>query len=141
MKKIISILFICCGVLCFSCNSKQEDEIRDENTFSDIGSLTLIKDYNFPEWLSTAIKEMETMYARDVYLVKIQIYECEWLDRKVYFIYNSLNSCIFCEVYYTNGEKIEWPRPDMSTDFYASFSTSKNWKFIYEFGEFIGSFH
>jgi hypothetical protein len=115
------------------CNPEQEDE---SPCSSDIRSLTLSEGYNFPGWLSTLIKEIETLYAGDVSILKIRIFECEWQDRKIYYIYNNLSSCLYCEVYYTNGEKIKWSPQDNSTSFYDSFcSTSKNWKLIYEFGE------
>jgi hypothetical protein len=92
------------------------------------------KDSDFPEWLSTAIKEMETLHAGDVSIVKIKIFEGEWRNKKFYYIYNNLSSCMFCKVYYDNGEKIEWSDQDISFDNFCS--TSKNWKLIYEFGDF-----
>jgi hypothetical protein len=120
MKRLIFILFICYGMLSLSCSRmEQGDEIRKGDT-------------DYPEWLSATIKEIETLHAGDVSLIKIQIFECEWQGRTVYYISNNLSSCQFCEVYYDNGEKVEWSGQDLSADNFRS--TSKNWKLIYEFG-------
>jgi hypothetical protein len=118
MKRLMNVLLLACFALGFSCSRGQEGKQVEE-------------DHDFPEWLSTQIREIETLNARDVSIVKIRIYACQWQNQEVYYIYNSFSSCVLCEVYYKNGEKIVFTAEDV-TDF---FTISKNWKLIYEFGQ------
>ena len=54
----------------------------------------------------------------------------EWQGQVVYFIKNSLKSCMFCDVYYEEGEKVIF-----EDDVYTFYTASKDWKLIYEFGK------
>ena len=81
----------------------------------------------FPGWLLTKINEIETNHSKDIAIVKVEIFQGEWNEQIVYFIRHNLSSCLFCEVYYENGEKIVYTWDNFGT-------TSKSWKLIYTYG-------
>jgi hypothetical protein len=87
---------------------------------------------NVPEWLSTKITEMETLYEKDLSIMKVCAFRCVWKNRTVYFISNNLASCILCEVYDEDGEKIIWSRDFPLNDFCIE---SENHELIYVFGD------
>ena len=78
-----------------------------------------------PDWLQIKIHDIEKTP-----LVEAKAYQCEWENQTVYFIYNNFNSCLMCDTYYTNGNKIAFEDDVESDDF---ISTSKNWKLIWSF--------
>ena len=89
---------------------------------------------SFPAWLPAKTGEIETRYEKDFKIVKVRIFRGEWNKRFVYFISDSFSSCLFCEVYYEEGERIEWPAGDPGL-LHNFESASENWILIYEFGE------
>jgi hypothetical protein len=90
------------------------------------------EDNSYPKWLAVKIQEIETLYAKDVSMIKIGIYKCEWKGSTVYHIFNLWESCGFCDnTFYQDGKIIEWDSGDEVSDFCK---TSENWQLIYEFG-------
>lgn len=86
---------------------------------------------NIPEWLSIKIQELEAEHSKDIKIVNVRIYKGIWNNQVVYFINDTLKSCMFCEVYYENGERVVWLSGD---DSFISADKS-DWELIYEFGE------
>lgn len=116
------------------CNPKKDLEENNPDTF-----LTRLKSAssaiqakgNYSGWILKKITEIETLNSKDISIIKIKVFQGEWNNRSVYFIYNNLASCVYCEVYYEDGEKIVWTTEYIADNFRA---TSKNWKLIYEYG-------
>ena len=117
------------------CNDKKElNDTNNTDTFLTTlksAPSNIVEKSNFPGWLVTIINKIETENSKDVSIVKVNLFQGEWNEQIVYFVRHNLSSCIFCEVYYEKGEKIEWPTDDVMDNFCA---TSKNWKLIYEYG-------
>jgi hypothetical protein len=85
----------------------------------------------FPEWLLNEINHIETAYSKDSVIISIQIFRGEWKNQIIYYIRNDLMSCMLCDVYYENGEKVVWPKN--GADNFCI--TSKNWKRLYTYGK------
>jgi hypothetical protein len=114
---------------------EEPDGVKEYDLLTRLRSAPFVDVSNcFPAWLPAKTGEIETMHEKDFKIVKVRIFRGEWNNRFVYFISDSFSSCLFCEVYYEEGERIEWPAgdPGLSHNFE---STSKNWILIYEFGE------
>jgi hypothetical protein len=99
--------------------------------FVETGCKDNLPEGDIPEWLSIRIRELEVIHSKDIAIVNVQIYKGKWNDRIIYFINNTLNSCMFCEVYYENGEQAVLLPGDYS---FESMDKS-DWVLIYEFGE------
>jgi hypothetical protein len=94
--------------------------------FVETGCKDSFPESDVPEWLSIRIRKF-----KDMATVSVRIYKGEWNGRAVYFIRDTLGSCMFCEVYYGNGDQVLWLPGDDSFD---SVDRS-DWVLIYEFGE------
>jgi len=136
MKKFrLYLLFI---LILVGCNDKKE--LIDTNgcdTFSEklqSSTVDIYEKSDIEGWLSTKIDEIENENSKNIAIVKVKIYQGLWNKQTVYFITNGLSSCFFCEVYYENGEKIDFSTKNNSNDFC---NKSKNWKLIYEYGNGI----
>lgn len=57
-----------------------------------------------------------------------KVFRGEWNGKTVYHIYNPMSSCMFCEMYYEDGNAIVLDSEDIRKSFHE---TSKNWTFIY----------
>jgi hypothetical protein len=88
---------------------------------------------DFPEWLSVKTTEIETVNEKDISIVKVRVFHCRWKNQTIYVILNNLASCMLCEVYYEDGEKVKWSEEDRVSD--SFFIDSENWELIYEFGD------
>jgi hypothetical protein len=113
-------------VLAFSvagCN--KEEPITDGVPFSDIFSApkVLVQKNELPEFITVVVDFLE--YSPGNW---VRVNKGEWINRDVYFVYDMLSSCMFCRVYFGNGEHIIW---DNGSYFPEDFSTSKNWVLIY----------
>jgi hypothetical protein len=130
----LTFLFVLIG---FGCSNNEKQENADCMTIFLQAKLELapVGERVFPDWLSTKIAEIEVMHEKDVHITTIRIFKGEWQKRTVYYIFNMLNSCVFCDVYYENGEKIVWSSEEIASDNFCR--TGKNWKMIYEFGELL----
>jgi hypothetical protein len=130
---IVSVISVVCLFGCHSDDNKPEEV----DFLTKLQSLELINTPEngfFSEWALKKIEEIETSHVKDISIVKVRIFKGEWNNRNVYFISDNLQSCLFCEVYYDDGIKIEWSAEDLFMNFCK---TSKGWKLIYEFGEGI----
>jgi len=118
MKKNIFIVTVFLLVLvgCL-CGCKKDDKVTKDDKS------------NFPEWLVTKIDIIEN--SNDSVIGTVRIFKGEWNNSITYFIENNLSSCMFCDVYYENGEKVIF-----TEDAVYNFSTvTKNWELVYEFGK------
>ena len=133
---LLSFLFVQCS------NNKDdiENESLSDNIFFPNELLTSsprvdVKKKDLPEWLVKRIDKYED-FVDPVNCIKI--FRGNWNNRTVYYIYNSFNSCLFCELYYENGTHVELyfsENPDLSNKLLNDlFKESKNWVILYEFG-------
>jgi len=119
-------------------NSNTDSKTIDADAFMSqlkAAPSAYISKENLPEWLVGRINEIEAMYSKDVSIVKVRILKGEWKNSNVYFISDTYQSCLFCEVYQDDGTKIVWAANDIAFDNFCA--KSKNWVLIYEFGEGI----
>jgi hypothetical protein len=79
---------------------------------------------DLPEWLQLklAIYESEPMGL-------VKVYEGTWNNRTVYYIKNGLSSCLICDTYYRNGEKVVFNAGDGD----LFYELSKNWKLVWKY--------
>jgi hypothetical protein len=122
MKKISLLLLLCLHVTVGMTGCKNSEEDSGVSAGDD-----------FPEWLSVKITEIETVNEKDISIIKVRVFQCRWKNRAIYVILNNLASCMFCEVYYEDGEKIKWSEEDFASD--SFFIDTENWELIYEFGD------
>ena len=128
MKQFIFLILL---FIIFGCNRSKD--IGCDNFFSVLRkapSVNVSKE-NLPEWLVARINdyyETWTPLSCNVY-----IYKGKWKKHTVYFISDSFSSCLFCNVYYEDGENIIWPADGMESTGFCS--ESKDWKLIYKYGE------
>jgi hypothetical protein len=108
----------------------RENEEAQSNEDVLITEASVLEQENLPEWLLIKINEIESLNSKDSSIVRVNICQGEWNEQIVYLIKNNLSSCMFCEVYYGNGEKIVF-KDNLFEDFS---SDSKNWKIIYDYG-------
>jgi hypothetical protein len=129
IMKLLLLLFILTGIGCTDNTSKDENT---DDFFVRLTSAPWANDTEvFPEWLSIEIGEIETIHSKDASIVHVRIFKGEWKGKTVYFVQNTLNSCLLCDVYFGDGKQIDW-----SAENFADFdAASKNWQVIYEFGE------
>ena len=142
-KKVIFIASAIWLMLVVSCSQNEniESNIVDPPKYSinEVDSIDIsfeqlqfapqveISIHELPDWLAVRINKMEKEMDPLSY---VWIYQGEWNEQIIYHIRDIFSSCLFCEVYYENGEKVVFEVSDID-----SFeTTSKNWKIIYEFG-------
>jgi hypothetical protein len=144
MKKISLLLLLCLHIIVgiTACKSREPDVTKESDVttedarkifdtkLSHAASLG-VSGRDIPRWLSSVITEIEAVHMKDISIVKIRVFQCKWKNRSVYLIRNNLASCVFCEMYDGDGEKIIWPGDVGSNDFCIE---SENWELIYEFG-------
>jgi len=111
---------------------KDNEKVNDvEDMFlTRLRSAPLVEGEDLPDWLSFKIEEIERQAAPKS-LTQIRIYQGEWENEVVYFITNDFYSCLFCEIYYKNGEHIALN----STNVNEFSITSSSWTYIYEYGD------
>jgi len=139
MKKIlfkfrIITTAIMCSLAFFGCGNDTKSVIDDFYKKLEIIALQGINNqYSISECISEKIEEIETSNAEDSAIIKVQIFEGVWEDNVFYLIKNNLNSCVLCEIYSNNCEKITLEEYQIENFCLLS----KNWKLIYEYGNGI----
>lgn len=118
-----------------SCGEEKKDKNALEIFIGKLQSAKriILEEQVFPEWLLNRINEIERQNANDIAIIKVKIYHGEWNGQYYYLINNNISSCILCEIYDEKGAKISLTEKDTS-EFYT---TSRDWKIIYEFGNGI----
>ena len=96
-------------------------------------SLVGVPKESLPDWLIFNLSELENEYSEQPDHILVRIHQGEWKSQIVYFVSKPFNSCLLCDIFYDNGKQIRWTPDDFETVNFCA--TSKNWAFIYEFGE------
>ena len=138
MKKLtkkLFVLFMSCSLFVFfGCKVDDETKGVDAATFfknMDSAPELIVAQSNFPEWLSIKILEISEMgLLSESFGAKI--FKGEWKNRIVYFIRHSYQSCLFCDIFYEDGEHLVWQTADPLFDNFCA--TSKNWVLVFKFG-------
>jgi hypothetical protein len=123
MKKLTLLLLLMILFCTCSENEYSAEEKLSEKMNSAASDIILVEE--MPDWLQIKIHDIEKMP-----LVEARAYQCEWENQTVYYIYNNFNSCLTCDAYHADGNKITFEDDSESDDFT---SISKNWKLIWSF--------
>ena len=124
MKKLLFLTLLC---LAFGCSNKKEIEKEIGVDWMDISSAPMIDVpiESLPAWLVSKINEYEAMYGENS-IACVKIFRGTLKKQTVYFIFNVNSSCLLCEVYYDDGNKIDY------FDSSGLAAESKNWVLIYK---------
>ena len=127
MKKLVILLLLCVTFGCSKSNDSNETNIGVSwNHLKSAPSVDISKG-SLPEWLVIKINEYESFIDTGNY---VEFFRGEWNKRTVYYIYNHFSSCLLCELYYENGEKVDFAfNNELLSNF---FETSKNWVVLYK---------
>ena len=66
-----------------------------------------------PAWLKVKIDSMSTNH----FYVGSQVFRHVWHNNYTYYIFIPVSSCVYCEVYNENGEKIKFTGDNMLQDY------------------------
>ncbi len=138
MKKVLTFFIAGAAVAAFcaalgACANNDEQKQEDKQSlFAEAlksAPVELASKETLPQWLQEKINALE---GDDVDFTTI--WKGEWKGRVVYYYHNWFDSCLYCDVYFENGENINWDEQgaDDADDF---LSQSKNWVAIYQIGE------
>jgi hypothetical protein len=135
--KHVALLLLLAG--CFlSCNKKENSNEQNVTqrgvSWYQLNSapLAVVSKENLPEWLFVMIEEIENINSDDFDMINVQIFMGEWKNNTVYYVYNSFNSCLFCDIYYDDGTNMNFTLNNDLSDFLEN---SEKWVIIYEFGD------
>jgi hypothetical protein len=132
MKKLIT--FFCAAALMsaigagfVACHNDEKPKGADEKAFLEalrFAPVEMASIETLPQWILDVMGALASDGINN-----ISIWRGTWNDLKVCFIYSSFNSCVFCETYYENGDRIVW---NVSNNDVGDFmSQSKNWVLIW----------
>ena len=129
MKKKVLLFFASAVValLCVSaCSSDDNNEGQTSEvkfTSLDFAPKALQSKEDLSPWLLAQVEQLE-----DIHGIKAAIYKGVWHGKQVFYIYNSFSSCALCDVFWEDGNRIEWQSSEESIEFTE---TSANWTCIY----------
>ena len=82
-----------------------------------IGCNNSVEPFNYerdtPAWLKVKIDSMST---NQLYHTS-KVYRNTWHNSYTYYIFNPWSSCVYCELYYDNGDKIIFTDDEMIQDY------------------------
>ncbi len=118
---IILALFLCVGIT--GCNDDKDNMPKVEITTLFFGQvpLNIVPKKTLPSWLIAKVNKLETPDA-----IEIKVCRGQWRNQTVYYIENPISSCMFCDLYYKNGTKIQ-----LGNELVDFHKNSKNWVCIY----------
>jgi hypothetical protein len=136
------LLLLLAALLAHGC-CREKDEPEEEREVAGVSFYFLkgapyVPADSYPEWLQGRIDYEIGKFnnpSPDDVLIKIQVFQGEWDGQIVYFVYNSMNSCLLCFLYYENGEGISFKWNPWLEDNFCK--TSTNWKLIFDYGKGI----
>jgi hypothetical protein len=128
LKLLTILLFMLPLCVAFLCACDKEDNHSAEEKLSKLmnsafSDIVLVED--MPNWLQLKTNDIE-----ETPLIEAQVYECEWNNQTIYYVWNIFNSCVFCDVYDKDGIQVIWDDNNTVDEF---MSKSKNWKMIWSF--------
>jgi hypothetical protein len=87
--RLTKIFFILISITCIEC--ERNNEAPDESPA-------------IPDWLKIKIAEMED----NKYYAGASVVRHEWKSTYYYHINIPLSSCLYCDVYNQNGDRVDW---------------------------------
>ena len=143
MKKVVLNYLVIAAIAVlvafqFGCSKKSEtsDETIYVYQFGYSVPVAIVPKEKLPEFLRERIDYCEREYSKSPMTgVTVEFFRGEWKKRTVYYYYHSFSSCMFCEVYDSDGTKLDWSDEDHFAGFYSKF---KNWVLIYKIGNRFG---
>ena len=126
---IVCTVFI---VLLMTSGCSRESELSstdDRSFFQKLNEapVVLVPKDELPKWLIEKVGFYGMDAERDVLLPKV--FRGIWNGRVTYFLQIYFSSCVMCDTYYENGEKINWAVQDgHNSDKFCS--ESKDWVLI-----------
>ena len=137
---VVVVAITTLAVFQFGCSKKAETTSNETIYVYQFGfevPVTIVPKEELPEFLKDRIDYFLGIYSEKPMLTgtTIEFFRGKWNKRTVYYFYHSLSSCMFCEVYYSDGTKIDWSNEDRFEGFYSKFS---NWVLIYQIGKRFG---
>ncbi len=129
-----TIISLCLLIGETGCGKEEKENSSEELFMSNLYTAphNIVAKNDMPDWLSDKMNQIEKETEKDIAVIKIRLYQGEWNNKKIYVIINYLSSCLYCDVYYENGEQVIWSKEDITTDSFSC--TSENWELIYEYG-------
>ena len=121
----------------FGCSKKAEtnDETVYVYQFGYSVPVSFVSKEKFPEFLRERIDDYLEHYGEKPTMgTLVQIFRGKWNKSTVYYEYHSLSSCMFCNVWYSDGTLLD-PSKRNFEDFY---SKGTNWVLVYQIGKQIG---
>lgn len=83
----------------------------------------IIENVDMPKWLSDYVGTLLTYDGiRD-----IAVYKGKWKGEDIYYVYDCFSSCMYCDVFTSDGNRFDWSGIDIE-----NFDTAIEWKCIYE---------
>ena len=128
------------AVFQFGCSKKAETTSNETIYVYQFGfevPIAMVPKEELPEFLKDRIDYFFGIYSEKPMITgtTIEFFRGKWNKRTVYYFYHSLSSCMFCEVYYSDGTKIDWSNGDNFEDFWSS---TTSWAMIYQIGKRFG---
>ena len=143
MKKVVLNYLVIAALVVsaafqFGCSKKAEtsNETIFVYQFGYSVPVVIVPKEELPEFLRERIDYYLEIYEKEPLTgATIEFFRGEWNKRTVYYWYHMLSSCMFCEVYYSDGTKIDWSNGENFEDFFAK---KGNWVLIYQIGKRFG---
>ncbi|MCL2436348.1 MAG: hypothetical protein FWD09_09480 [Lentimicrobiaceae bacterium] len=145
MKRVVLNLVVVAAIATsaifqFGCSKKAEtsNEISNETIyvyqFGYSVPVAIVPKEELPEFLRESIDYFSGIYDEKPMIcgATVEFFRGKWNKRTVYYFYNSYSSCAFCEVFYSDGTRLDWSKGDNFEDFW---SKSTNWVLIYQIGQ------
>jgi hypothetical protein len=136
-KKLLLLLFAFALLGCKSDEVPENlDGIDGVSFFANMkleAPSSIVPKESLPNWLVEKINKYEGYYPNGVGLFfPVRLFKGEWKERTIYYIFVPHSSCMFCELYYKDGEKCTL---NDDSDLMSFQTTSKNWMLIYKIGQ------
>jgi len=135
MKKVkkllvtaICLAFIVTITVLSGCSDNSMDDVTDFNVTNGPhpgAKVERVELASLPEWLA---KLFENGQFSSFGATQGKVFRGEWNGKIVYHIFNPMSSCVYCEMFYEDGNAIVFDSEDIIRSFRK---TSKNWTFIY----------
>ena len=129
-----SLTFLFLGI--FGCQDRVETESKNDSIyvyqFGYNVPVSIVPKEELPEFLRDRIDYLWGSYVeKPLTGTSVQIFRGEWDKRTVYYLYHSLSSCMFCEVWHDDGTIFDWSN-NGEHYFETFYSKSRNWELIYQ---------
>jgi len=125
-SKIFLLIFL---AVLFGCSDNETTlDTNDGVSYEDLEAAPkhIVSRDNLPTWMISQIDEVERFP-----IMWVKIYQGDWNKKKVFLIFNFLQSCLAGEPYYEDGKNI-LNSSEYSALYENFYTKSENWKLIYE---------